>query len=50
MKNISLGKILYQFFDQLTYDDVSMLEDIERELSMLEEALMKSQQNNLRII
>ncbi len=45
--NISLGKILYLYFDKLTFDDALILENIEQEISELEEGLMVSKKNNL---
>ena len=42
MPGITLPRILYTFFDQLTYDDMILLSHLEQEVSSLEEGLITS--------
>ena len=42
MPGITLPRILYTFFDQLTYDDTILLGHLEQEVSSLEEGLITS--------
>ena len=47
MKSISLGRVLHLFFDKLTYNDVTMLENIERNITKLEEELIMAKKDDL---
>lgn len=46
IKFTSLGKILYIFFDRLTFEDTYSIENIEQEIAELEESLITSQKDN----
>jgi magnesium transporter len=46
MKDLSLQKILYLFFDQLTKSDSSKLEQMEERILKLEEAIITSRNKN----
>lgn len=46
MKFSSLGKILYAFFDKLTSNDTYSIENIEQEITELEEGLITSKNDN----
>jgi magnesium transporter len=45
-KSSSLARILYILFDKLTIEDTYILDDIEQEISELEEAVLTSLENN----
>ena len=45
-KSSSLAKILYVLFDKLTMEDTYILDDLEQEISELEEAVLTSLENN----
>lgn len=45
-QNFTLSKILYLFFDRLTKDDTLNLENIEEEISSLEESLITDKKKN----
>jgi magnesium transporter len=46
IKCITLSKIFYIFFDKLTYEDTNHLENIEYEITELEEGLITSKNDN----
>lgn len=46
IKCVSLSKMLYIFFDKLTYEDTGFLEKIEYEIADLEEGLITSKNDN----
>ena len=46
IKCTSLSKMLYMFFDRLTSEDTYLIENIEQEISELEESLITSQKDN----
>lgn len=46
LKDISLGKVLYHFFERLTSDDAFLLEKIEKEITELEEVLIVAERKN----
>lgn len=47
LKSINLSKVLHLFLDKLTFDDAFVLEDIEQDISELEESLMMSQKSDM---
>lgn len=48
-KNISLAKIIHQYFDRVTFDDSLTLKRIEQEISAMEETLGESKKNDFHL-
>ncbi|MBE6089793.1 CorA family divalent cation transporter [Clostridium sp. YIM B02500] len=46
IKGLNLSKILYAFFDKLTFEDTYHIEELEYEIAALEEGLMTSKNDN----
>lgn len=46
IKGLNLSKLLYAFFDKLTFEDTYHIEELEYEIAALEEGLMTSKNDN----
>jgi magnesium transporter len=46
IKGLSLSKLLYMFFDKLTFEDTYHIEELEYEIAALEEGLITSKSDN----
>ncbi|NRT76544.1 CorA family divalent cation transporter [Clostridium beijerinckii] len=46
IKGLNLSKLLYAFFDKLTFEDTYHIEELEYEIATLEEGLMTSKNDN----
>lgn len=47
IKPLSFGRILFAFFDRLTFDDTPVIEQLEKETSVIEEELLNSHENDM---